>query len=120
MRYRCATSAWGAGEIIANTTRKGKTGVFRKGCVVFKTCTTDARRPQGDGGYAGQIEAFGVFCPELKTGYLVPIDDLASPFLGYLRVDPPLNGQTTRVRWAHKYEIGTCDVKVVDLRPPVS
>ena len=40
-----------------------KTGVLRKGCVVFKTCITDARRPLGDGGYHGQIDAFAVYCP---------------------------------------------------------
>jgi PD-(D/E)XK endonuclease len=82
-----------------------KTGVLRKGCVVFKTCITDARRPQGDGGYAGQINAFAVFCPELNTAYLVPIDALPSPFWGYLRVEPTLNGQTRCIRWAREFEL---------------
>ena len=82
-----------------------KPGVLRKGCIVFKTCITDARRPQGDGGYAGQIDAFAVFCPELNRAYLVPIDALPSPFWGYLRVEPALNGQTRSIRWAHDFEL---------------
>jgi hypothetical protein len=47
-----------------------KTGVLRNGCVVFKTCITDARRPLGDGGYVGQVDAFAVFCPQLNQAYL--------------------------------------------------
>jgi len=38
-----------------------KTGTVRNGCIVFKTCITDAGRPGGDGGYAGQIDAFAIF-----------------------------------------------------------
>lgn len=82
-----------------------KTAVLRDGCVVFKTCITDARRPLGDGGYAGQVDAFAVYCPPLKRAFLVPIGDLPSPNMGYLRVDPPLNGQTRNIRWARDYEL---------------
>jgi hypothetical protein len=85
-----------------------KTGVLRKGCIVFKTCITDARRPLGDGGYAGQIDAFAVYCPELSVAYLVPIEALPSRFFGYLRVQPPLNGQTRCIRWARDFELGRC------------
>jgi hypothetical protein len=86
-----------------------KTGSLRNGCIVFKTCITDARRPLGDGGYAGQIDAFGVYCRQTKGVYLVPIVDIPSPFLGYLRVEPPLNAQTSNIRWARDYQIGTWD-----------
>ena len=82
-----------------------KTGVLRNGCVVFKTCITDARRPLGDGGYAGQVDAFAVYCAELNLAYLVPIDALPSPFWGYLRVTPTLNGQVRNIRWARDYEL---------------
>ena len=82
-----------------------KTGTLRNGCIVFKTCITDARRPHGDGGYAGQIDAFAVYCPELDKAYLVPIDTLPSRFFGYLRVHPTLNGQTWKVRWARDFEL---------------
>ena len=93
-----------------------KTGFLRNGCVTFKTCITDARRPLGDGGYAGQIDAFAVFCPQLWRGFLVPIGALTSPFWGYLRVDPPLNGQVRNIRWARDYEIPIPRVELVDLR----
>jgi hypothetical protein len=93
-----------------------KTGVLRNGCVVFKTCITDARRPLGDGGYAGQIDAFAVYCPQLKRAYLVPIETLASPNMGYLRVEPPLNGQVTNIRWARDYEVRATDTQLIDLR----
>jgi hypothetical protein len=86
-----------------------KTGVLRNGCVVFKTCITDARRPLGDGGYAGQVDAFAVFCPQLNQAYMVPIDVLASPFLGILRVQPALNGQVRNIRWARQFELGVLD-----------
>ncbi len=82
-----------------------KTGALRNGCIVFKTCITDARRPNGDGGYAGQIDAFAVYCPELDKAYLVPIAALPSRFFGYLRVVPTLNGQTWNVRWAQDFEL---------------
>jgi PD-(D/E)XK endonuclease len=82
-----------------------KTGTHRNGLVVFKTCITDARRPLGDGGYAGQVDAFAVYCPQLKRAFFVPIDAITSPFWGYLRVDPPLNGQVRNIRWARDYEL---------------
>jgi hypothetical protein len=82
-----------------------KTGTLRNGCIVFKTCITDARRPNGDGGYAGQIDAFAVYCPDLDKAYLVPIEALPARFFGYLRVQPTLNGQTLNVRWAHDFEL---------------
>ena len=43
-----------------------KTGHIRDGCVCFKTSITDARRPLGDGGYVGQIDAFAVYCPQVE------------------------------------------------------
>jgi hypothetical protein len=91
-----------------------KTGVLRNGCVVFKTCITDARRPLGDGGYAGQIDAFAVYCPQIGRMYLVPIDAVPSRNFGYLRVDPPLNGQSWNIRWARDFEIAGWDVQHVD------
>jgi hypothetical protein len=82
-----------------------KTGTLRNGCIVFKTCITDARRPLGDGGYHGQIDAFGVYCPQTQRVYLVPIEVVPSKNFGYLRVEPPLNGQVWRIRWAREYEL---------------
>jgi hypothetical protein len=71
-----------------------KTGNIRDGCVNFKTSITDARRPCGDGGYAGQIEAFGVYCPQNGKTYLVPIEEVQTTMCARLRLDPAKNGQT--------------------------
>src|SRR5262245_54985233 len=54
-----------------------KSGVYRHGCVYFRTASADRRRPVGDP-YFGQIDAFAVFCAELETGYLIPIEDVSS------------------------------------------
>lgn len=82
--------------------------------MVFKTCIADARRPLGDGGYAGQIDAFAVYCPEVKRAFLVPIGELTSPNYGYLRVEAPPNGQIRNIRWATDYEIPCAEAESID------
>jgi PD-(D/E)XK endonuclease len=82
-----------------------KTGHIRDGCVCFKTCITDARRPLGDGGYAGQIDAFAVYCPQNETVYLVPIEAVRTTISARLRLEPAKNGQTWNVRWARDFEV---------------
>jgi hypothetical protein len=94
-----------------------KTGMLHRGYIGFKTCVADIRRPLGDGGYHGQIDAFGVYCPQNNRVYLVPITDVPAVTYAILRLDPPLNGQTTGIRWARKYEIGEFDVELSDFRP---
>jgi hypothetical protein len=89
---------------------------FSQRCVVFKTCITDARRPLGDGGYVGQIDAFAVYCPQLQRGFLVPINALTSPNLGCLRVQAPLNGQVRNIRRARDFELPVQQVELSDLR----
>ena len=80
-----------------------KTGWLRDGCIEFRTCVADLRRPLGDGGYHGQIEAFAVHCPQTGGTYLVPIDDVPGPTLARLRLDPTRNGQIHGIRWARDY-----------------
>ena len=84
-----------------------KTGRLTKGAVVFHPCSIDSRSKQGGckrKGYKGEVELFGVFCPELRKCYLVPVED--APVTGcYLRIEPPKNGQKTNIRWARSYEI---------------
>ena len=75
------------------------------GCIEFKTCVADLRRPLGDGGYHGQIEAFAVYCPQTGSAYLVPINDVPGPTMARLRLDPTRNGQIHGVRWARDYEL---------------
>jgi hypothetical protein len=79
-----------------------KTGVYRNGCICFRTASADRRRPMGDP-CVGQIDAFAVYCPRLDACYLVPIGDVAARQVGALRVDAPVNGQITGIRSAHPY-----------------
>jgi hypothetical protein len=80
-----------------------KTGRLRKGAIVFSCYSSHTHR---DGPscrpYVNEIEFFGVYCPELDSAYLVPIED-AARLSGALRVDTPRNGQTRKVRWASPY-----------------
>ena len=81
-----------------------KTGVYRHGAVYFRTCSADRRRPMGDP-YLGQIDAFAVYCPQLRTAYLVPIADIPVRQLAALRIEWPANGQIGGIRWAQQYQL---------------
>jgi hypothetical protein len=64
-----------------------KPGILRRGCIEFKTCIQDIRRPAGDGGYHGQIDSFAVYCPQNRKVYLIPIADVPCLTLGTLRLE---------------------------------
>lgn len=49
-----------------------KTGRLRDGRVVFGTCSISGHNTRHNG-YHGQIDAFGVHCPQTGETYLVPI-----------------------------------------------
>jgi hypothetical protein len=86
-----------------------KTGRLRHGAVRFAVCSCyghhmrpgEARRD-----YRGQIDYFGVYCPETMKVYLVPIEHLQVRVQAALRVEPSRNGQKCKVRSADVYEIG--------------
>jgi PD-(D/E)XK endonuclease len=83
-----------------------KTGRLRAGAVVFKTTSSYAhhRSPQAlRRGYQGQIDCFGVYCPETGGVYVVPIAEVPGT-CARLRVDPALNGQQESTHPAEKYE----------------
>jgi hypothetical protein len=82
-----------------------KTGHIRDGCVCFKTSITDAQRPLGDGGDAGQIDAFAVYCPQIERVYLVPIEAVQTTIGARLRLETAKNAQTWNVRWARDFEL---------------
>ena len=90
-----------------------KTGRLRNGAVLFATCSCyghhgGTANPRRD--YQGEVDDFAVFCPELGSVYLIPIEDMPVRNLGTLRVDPPANGQVKNVRFAAPYEIARIDV----------
>ena len=93
-----------------------KTGRLRKGAIIFKTASTYAHHrapPQPSRHYRGQIEFFGVYCPETRGVYVIPIGDVGPSWQAMLRVEPPRNSQRKRVRFAANYQIGTFEVPQV-------
>jgi PD-(D/E)XK nuclease superfamily protein len=95
-----------------------KTGRLRAGAVLFSVCSCyghHLRPGQARRDYHGQVEYFGVHCPETEMVYLVPIADLNVRTTAALRVDPPRNAQRSKVRDAADYEIGRVTCLPVDL-----
>jgi len=90
-----------------------KTGRLRCGGVNFPTCSSYAHHPNPkmiNRGYVGEVDDFGVFCPELGSVYLIPIEDVSGKRMATLRVDPPRNNQRQRIRLAAQYEIARFEV----------
>ena len=84
-----------------------KTGRLKKGAVIFHPCSIDSRSKRGGcirKHYRGEVDLFGVYCPEVKMCYLVPVAHTGFADCS-LRVDPPTNGQKTKIRWATDYQI---------------
>jgi len=81
-----------------------KTGRLRNGAVQFDPCSVDYRTRKRKG-YRGQVELFGVYCPDLDKVYLVPVEDVAIR-VAALRITPPKNGQKKGIRLAADYEVG--------------
>jgi hypothetical protein len=84
-----------------------KMGRLANGAIQFHPCSVDSRSQKGTcirKGYAGEVEFFGVYCPELKKCYLIPVEDVPITQC-CLRFEPPRNRQKTRIRWAMSYEM---------------
>jgi hypothetical protein len=93
-----------------------KMGRFIDGAIHFYPCSVDSRSQKGTcirKGYAGEVEYFGVYCPELKKCYLVPVEHAPLTHC-CLRLEPPKNAQTTRIRWATNYEMRSEPLPVDD------
>lgn len=81
---------------------QSKTSRLVRGAITFRTCSNTSNVPLD---YRGEVDAFGVFSPELDRVYLVPIDHMPVR-RGFLRVMPAANGQRSGIRWAADYEVG--------------
>lgn len=79
-----------------------KTGRYKNGAVAFWTCSQNRTGKKWRKSYEGDIDLFGVYCPELNTCYLVPVNDVGAT-QAYLRVDPPKNNIKNKIRLAEKY-----------------
>ncbi len=94
-----------------------KTGRLRGGAVLWNVCSNyghhaNPRAVRRD--YRGEVDYFGVYCPETSGVYLIPIEDLAIRNRGALRVDAPRNNQKKRIRFATTYEIGRVQLHAPD------
>lgn len=82
-----------------------KTGALRHGSVVFRVYSVSARGRKGTP-YHGQVDAFGVYCPETSTTYLVPMSAIDRHVeMVSLRMTPARNGQRKRVNAAEDFVI---------------
>lgn len=86
-----------------------KTGRLRDGCVLFMATRSRGPKDKNPGtrvGYtADEVDVFAVFCEELMTVYLVPLEDIPKAGMCVLRVLPVRGGQKECIRWAKDYEI---------------
>ena len=78
-----------------------KTSRLLRGAVVFRTCSNTGNVPRT---YEGEVDAFGVWSPQLERAYLVPAKGLPTRAC-YLRVDRAASGQEQGIRWAADYEV---------------
>ena len=78
-----------------------KTARLVDGVLSFRTCSNTGNSPRD---YLGQIDAFGVYSPDLRSTYLVPLDGLGARGC-HLRVGPAANNQARGVRYARDYEV---------------
>ncbi len=79
-----------------------KTGTLQDGAVVFKTANWNRKGERLN--YRGQVDFFGVHCPQTAKIYLVPVEDVGE-LEGRLRVEPTRNMQNRRIRWDEGYEL---------------
>lgn len=96
-----------------------KTGRMFRGAVYFRPHRLRAARRETGWerrvtSYKGDVDFFGVYCPENESVYLVPISAVTSSRLCSLRVELPKNNQLKRIRWADEYLVVPLDV------PPVA
>src|SRR5260221_3504421 len=84
-----------------------KTGTLKcdGGVVRFRPRSADARRPNRVP-YHGQIDAFGIYCPQNDHDYFVPIADLGTISSEVsVRVVPAPSRQEIGVRYANAYAL---------------
>lgn len=83
-----------------------KTGMLKSGSILFRLFSVSGHTTRAKP-YKGQVDAFGVYCPQTDRSYLVPVAALeeCSSFAS-LRIVPSRNGQVRRTRLADEYVIG--------------
>jgi hypothetical protein len=83
-----------------------KTGRIRGGCIIWDACSQHPVT-QVRANYRGQVDYFGVWCPEAgEHVYLVPVE-MVGIREGSLRVDPLKSKapKSTGYRWAKDFQV---------------
>lgn len=94
-----------------------KTGRLRNGAILFNTYSSHYHRNGGScKPYTNDVDFFGVYCPQLRSVYLIPIED-TSKLSGTIRVSETKNGQHSQVRWAQPYLIDIVSIPEVVVGP---
>jgi len=93
-----------------------KTGRVSRGAVVFPVASSQYHRGGKRRSYQGQIDAFGVFCPDNGKTYIIPIADLPLVREAKLRLTSPGNAQIKGIRWAARYEVRSPIAQPVERR----
>jgi hypothetical protein len=91
-----------------------KTGRLRAGAIQFNCYSTHAHRGGSLRFYNGEIDFFGVYCPQVEAVLLIPVDEVRQR--GCLRWEPTRNGQRKKIRWASDYVIGSSPVVTLGTR----
>lgn len=82
-----------------------KTGRLKSnGSVVrFQSCSSQYHRSGKKQGYRGEIDFFGVYCPQNNKTYLVPVDDVGE-YAAVLKIKAGRKNYST-TKWAKDYEL---------------
>jgi hypothetical protein len=82
-----------------------KSGRLRDGAIQFSAMSIQSNTKRTRvRGYAGEVDLFIVYCAENQRVYVIPADEVPNSQM-HLRIDPPRNRQSKRVRWAKDYEM---------------
>lgn len=87
-----------------------KTGRLRKGAVIFNCYSVSSAKSGRLRTYFGAAEYFGVYCPDVRSVYLVPVGDVPRTCSGALRWSEPKNRQNSKVRWADQYLVSNVEL----------
>ena len=85
-----------------------KTGRISRGAILFRPHRLRAAKRETGWerrvtDYQGDIDYFGVYCPENGDVYLIPIGDVKTHRACSLRLVPAKNNQSKKIRWARDY-----------------
>jgi len=83
-----------------------KTGRMKDGSISFATSTVTrkSRSYVARKGYVGEIEYFGVYCPENNHVYLVPVGDVPVG-IARIRAKKTRYPNGREMRWARQYRV---------------